>query len=151
MEKKAKNKKRTNKSSKTSQNSRKQKEEKIIKSTDIKEINAITIEEPINKKTDKFDVENKDNSEFYQIIDNEKAHPILKILVVILLLILCLVAIYKFVIWNPKGIFASGINYSTNIIDMLVDKLSDKNILSNSVSLSLIISTLFLCFRQYLY
>ena len=80
--------------------------------------------------------ENIENtSEYYQILDNESNHTILKVFTVLIVLCGCLFAIYKFVIVNPVSIFKSGINKSYNNIEKYLDILSrfDKPININGV------------------
>ena len=69
----------------------------------------------------------KDNkrSEYYEIVEKEAGYKIvLKIIVVILLIIGCFFAVYKFVIVSPSAIFKSGINKSYKYIEYYSKKLN---------------------------
>lgn len=79
-------------------------------------------------------VKPEDNN-YFEILDKEKRHPFLKFMIVLLIIAICLLVFYKLVIWNNKGIFSSGINYSYSTINNLINKLNENNILSKSTEL----------------
>src|SRR5574344_986849 len=115
-------------------------EENVIKSADVNEIKPVTITKPVNKNTDITNLETKDNNEYYEIIDKEKKHPFLKILLVLLLIILCLAAIYKYIIWNQKGIFGEGLNKTYNYISKIIDKMNDSELLNNPTNIDSVLT-----------
>ena len=82
-------------------------------------------------KTKKKDVKvvdkknSKEESEYYQILDNDSNHIFLKVLFTIILLFGCLGAVYRFVILSPKAIFKSGINKTYDVFDKVLDKVNN--------------------------
>ena len=77
-----------------------------------------------------------DNKEYFEIIEKDEPYKIvLKIITIVLLISLCLFAVYKFIIVNPKAIFKSGINNSFKIINKINKKFNnyDKPVALNGV------------------
>lgn len=75
-------------------------------------------------------------NEYYEIIEKEETYKIvLKIITIVLLISLCLFAVYKFVIVNPKTVFKSGINNSFKVIQNVTKEFNniDKPVAINGV------------------
>ena len=108
----------------------KKKKKKINK----EKIESEVIKEDVKINENEVSIKKEDNN-YFEILDKEKRHPLLKFMIVLLIIAICLLIFYKLVIWNNKGIFSSGINYSYSTINKLINKLNENNILSKSTEL----------------
>lgn len=88
----------------------------------------------------KKEVNNSKELEYYKIYPDEKPHTFLKVILVLIILVVCGVLFYKFVVWNNKGIFSTGINSVYKYLNKSIDKLDDYNILDSGNELDGVIS-----------
>jgi hypothetical protein len=68
--------------------------------------------------------------DYYPILDKENNNFFLKLMLVFLVILLCLTLFYKFVILNPKAIFASGLNSSYNYLNNILNYLNKNDYLN---------------------
>jgi hypothetical protein len=68
--------------------------------------------------------------DYYPILDKENNNFFLKLMLVFLVILLCLTLFYKFVILNPKAIFASGLNSSYNYVNNILNYLNKNDYLN---------------------
>ena len=107
---------------------KKQIEQKEIINTEKKEEKEIT---PTVKPED---------NQYFEIMDKEHKHPFVKLLIFLIVIAICVFGFYKYVIWNNKGIFSSGINYTYKNIGNLIGYLNDKNIFSKPTGIDGVLS-----------
>lgn len=100
----------------------KEKEEVASKELEVKKIET---KEPISTE-----------EEYYNILEHEKSHIFIKILIVILLLAAGMFIVYKFVIREPKAIFTSGINKIYEKAANNLFKISNSKIFNDKVDIN---------------
>ena len=109
---------------------------------DKKNLEIKKIEEEINdeknleiKKIEKEEIVSKEN-EYYDILEHEKSHIFIKIIIVLLLLGSGLFIVYRFVIREPKAIFTSGINKIYEKAANNLFKISNSKIFNDKVDIN---------------
>ena len=111
------------------------KDEKPIKKEEIN-----TIEKNDELDIVKVDLSSEKKEEYYDILEHEKSHFFIKLLIFILILALGMFIIYKFVIRDQKAIFTSGI---TTIYEKLANnivKISNIDILKDNIEIDGVLS-----------
>ncbi len=129
--------KKTSSNKKSVQNNLKTKN--IIKEK-TEEINTELVKE-LKKEYKKYEKDTLNNtkinkSEYYDILEHEKSHFLLKFILFILIIFLTCFAIYKLVIRDPKNLFSSSINsiYKDSIDN--INKINNMYIFDNDVNLN---------------
>ena len=115
---------------------------KEIKNNNTKQVKK---EEINNIKDDELDIVKVDLSserkdEYYDILENEKSHFFIKLLITILILLSCLFIIYKFVIRDQKAIFTSGINTIYEKLANNIVRMSNIDLLKDNIEIDGVLS-----------
>ncbi len=115
---------------------------KEIKNNNTKQVKK---EEINNIKDDELDIVKVDLSserkdEYYDILENEKSHFFIKLLITILILLSCLFIIYKFVIRDQKAIFTSGINTIYEKLANNIVRISNIDLLKDNIEIDGVLS-----------
>lgn len=115
---------------------------KEIKNNNTKQVKKEEINNIKDGELDivKVDLSSERKDEYYDILENEKSHFFIKLLITILILLSCLFIIYKFVIRDQKAIFTSGINTIYEKLANNIVRMSNIDLLKDNIEIDGVLS-----------